>query len=155
MNQLSGWLRAVCWSEDKLCFATLCEDIVLRTVLVSISVSANNDGRSPAWDKTRDVADNDWLAEHSAIKNVSDSAIGGLPHLFEVEFLHTGLIRSDGCALDSDLVLQHSVRTIYGDLVICSVTVLDRQIVVLSLEINVREDMLKKSNKNCNALPFP
>jgi hypothetical protein len=52
-------------------------------------------------------------------------------------------------------VLQHSVRTIYGDLVICSVTVLDRQIVVLSLEINVREDMLKKSNKNCNALPFP
>ncbi len=48
-------------------------------------MSANNDGLSPARNKTRDVLAKDGLTENSTTKNVSDGAIGGLPHLLQAE----------------------------------------------------------------------
>lgn len=45
-------------------------------------------------------------------------------NLLEVELLDTGLIRSDGSALDTDLVLDDSLRSVDGDLVVGLITVL-------------------------------
>lgn len=54
--------------------------------LVSVGMTANDNGFLPARHQTRDVAADDCLAEHSATQDVTDGAIGGLPHLLEVEF---------------------------------------------------------------------
>ena len=46
------------------------------------------------------------LAEHSSVEDVTDGAVGRLPHLLEVELLDTLLIGGDGRALDGNVVLQ-------------------------------------------------
>lgn len=43
--------------------------------------------------------------EHGSIQDVPDGSVGALPHLLQLELLHTGLIRSDGCTLDANVVL--------------------------------------------------
>ena len=142
MNQLSGGFRTISWRENKLCFATLGESVVLRTILVTVCVSADDDGRSPTWDKTRDVADDDWLTEDSSIQNVSNRTVRGLPHLLEVKLFYSSLVWCDCGALNSYFVLQHSVGAVNGYLIVCSVTILNREVVVFRFEINVRENVL-------------
>lgn len=142
MNQLSGGFRSISWRENKLCFATLGESVVLGTILVTVCVSADDDGRSPTWDETRDIADDDWLTEDSTIQNVSNRTVGGLPHLLEVELLNSSLVWCDSSALNSYFVLKHSVGAVDGYLIVCSVTILNREIVVFRFEINVWENVL-------------
>lgn len=60
---------------------------------------------------------------YSNVQDVSDGAVGGQPHLLELELLDTGLIGGDGGALDADAVLLDSFSGVDGDLVICLVTV--------------------------------
>lgn len=54
----------------------LVDNLVLASVLVTISVSTNDNGLSPAWHQSWDVFADNSLSEHSSIKNVSDSSIG-------------------------------------------------------------------------------
>lgn len=37
------------------------------------------------WNDARDVGDHNRLAEDGSVENVSDGAIGALPHLLEIE----------------------------------------------------------------------
>ena len=60
----------------------------------------------------RDVLADDRLPENGSAKNVSDRAIRRLPHLLELELFHPGLIRSDGGALDANVVLLDGVRAV-------------------------------------------
>lgn len=62
--------------------------------------------------------------------------------LLQLEFLNTGLIRSDGGALDTNTVLLDGLSGINGDLIIGLVTVLNAQIVVLEVDIKVRQNQL-------------
>ena len=105
-------------------------------------MSANDDGRSPTWDEARDVADDDWLTEDSTIQNVSNRAVRGLPHLLKVKLLNSSRVWCDSGALNSYFVLQHSVGAVNGYLIVCSVTILNREVVVFRFEINVRENVL-------------
>lgn len=98
---------------------------ILRSVLVSKGMSANDDRLSPAWNESRDVVDHDGLPEHSAVQLVSNGAIGTLPHLFESKLFDSRLVWSDGGALNADLVLLDGVGSIQRDLVIGLVSLLD------------------------------
>ena len=53
--------------------------------------------------------------------------------------------------LDSDVVLQCSVRCVDGDLVVGLVAVLNRQIVVLDVDVQIRFDQLQASTPNTNS----
>ena len=75
MNQLASRFGTISRCENKLCLASLCKCVILAPILVTVSVSTNNDGLGPAGNKTRDIADYDWLTENSAIQNVSDCAV--------------------------------------------------------------------------------
>jgi hypothetical protein len=88
-------------------------------------VSSNNDGLSPAWDESWDVADDDGLTENGTVENVSNSSVRRLPHLLKVELLDTTLIRCNGGALNADFVLLHSLRAVNSNLIICCVTILN------------------------------
>ena len=70
-----------------------------------MSVSSNDDRGGPAGNKCGDVSADDGLSEHSAVKDISNGAIGRLPHFLELKFLNSVLIRSDSGALDSNLML--------------------------------------------------
>jgi hypothetical protein len=79
-------------------------------------------------------------SEDGAAQNVADGAVGGLPHLFEAEFLDSCLIGGDGRALDADMMLLNGVGGIDGHLIIGFVTVLDTQIVVVEVHVEVRQN---------------
>ncbi len=65
------------------------------------SSPAHHDGLFPPGHNTRDVADNNGLAENGAVQNVSYGPIGAQPHLLQIELLHARLVRCYGCALNS------------------------------------------------------
>ena len=112
------------------------------SVLITEGVSANNDGLGPAWHESGDVLDDDGLTEDGSTDDVSDGAVGGSPHLLEVELLDASLIRGDGSALDADLAGLDSLSSLDGDLIVSGVTVLDAQIEVLDVQVQVRSNQL-------------
>lgn len=77
---------------------------------------------------------------------VSDDHMQGgkfmLLTLLQLELLNSGLIGSDGGALDSDRVLLDGLGGINGDLVVGLITVLETEIIVLEVDIKVRVDEL-------------
>jgi hypothetical protein len=62
--------------------------------------------------------------------------------LLQLELLNTGLIGGDGGTLDTNTVLLNSLGGIDGDLVIGLITVLNTQIVVLEIDIEIRQNQL-------------
>lgn len=62
--------------ENHLRLSSFGKNVVLGAVLITVSVSANNDGLGPAGYESRDIADNNWFAEDSTVKYVSDGSVG-------------------------------------------------------------------------------
>lgn len=115
---------------------------VSGSVLVTESVSSDNDRLLPLRNKSRNVLAQDGFSENGTSKIVSDGSVGRLPHLLELEFLNSGLIRSDGGTLDSDLAFLDGLSSIEGDLVVSLVSVFHTQIEVLNGEVKERENEL-------------
>jgi len=65
-----------------------------------------------------------------------------------VHTLNTSLIRGDGGALNTNVVLLDGLGSINGNLVICLITVFHAKIEVLNVNVQVREDELVKGNKS-------
>jgi hypothetical protein len=59
--------------------------IKLVSHLVSMSVTANDDWFRPGGNQTGNVFANDGFPEDSAAEDVTDGAIGRLPHLLQFE----------------------------------------------------------------------
>jgi len=111
-------------------------------VLVAEGMAADTDGGRPVGCQAGHVAHHNGLAEHDAFQDVADGAVRRSPHLLEVEFLHPVLVGRDGGALDAHAVLLDSVGRVDGDLVVGFVAVLDTQVVVLNVEVQVRNNEL-------------
>ena len=88
------------------------------------------------------VAHDDRLAEDDAAEDVADRAVRRPPHLLQAELLDPGLVRGDRRALDADAVLLDGVGGVDRHLVVGLVAVLDRQVVVLEVDVEVRQDQL-------------
>ena len=59
-----------------------------RAVDVAKGVARDGDGFFPGAHHRRDTLDHDGRAEHRAVQNGADGAVGALPHLGKVVFLH-------------------------------------------------------------------
>ena len=116
------------------------DDEVGRLILVAEGVTADHDGVGPARDQPRDVLDHDRLAEDGAAEDVADRAVGRLPHLLEIEFLHPRLVRGDRRALHANAMLADRVRGIDRDLVVRLVALLDAEIVIKQVHVEIGED---------------
>ena len=94
-------------------------------------MAADDDGLGPGRDQTRNVRADDRFSEDRSAQDVTNRSVWRLPHLFQVEFcinelLEKGLARvylteltfhaffvwSDGCTLDSHIVLLNCVGTV-------------------------------------------
>ena len=87
-------------------------------VLVTESMSSNDNRTIPVCYQSGYILNNYWLTENSAIKDVADCSIRTFPHLLQVEFFHTGLIRRYGGTLNTYSVLLDSIGCINGYLII-------------------------------------
>jgi len=135
-------LSAIFGSEGHLELAGSGNDDVGRSVLVSESVTSDDDRLGPSWDEARNVLAENRLAEHGASEDIADSSVRALPHLLQVELFDAKLIRSDGGALDSNLVLLDGCGAIQSNLVVGLISVLHTKVIILNLEVQVGKNQL-------------
>ena len=109
-------------------------------VLVAKGMAGHDDRLGPAWNQTRHVAHDDRLAEDGATKDITDGAVGGLPHLLEAKLLDAGLVRCDGGAFDADMLALDRLGRVDGHLIVGGITVLDAQIVIVEIHIEIRQN---------------
>jgi hypothetical protein len=103
-------------------------------------VTADDDRLGPARHEARHVLHHDRLAEHDAIENVADRAVRRLPHLLQLEFFDAGFVRRDGRAFHGDAVFLGGFGRVDGHLVVGGVAVLDREVVILQVDVEIGED---------------
>ena len=89
-------------------------------------MTSDNDRLCPARNEARDVRTDDRLTENNAAEDVTDGAVGRLPHFLKRKFLYALLIRGDRGAFNTDIVLFDGVGRVNRDLIIRCVTALDR-----------------------------
>ena len=111
-------------------------------VLVAVGVTADDDRLRPARHEAGDVGDDDRLAEDDAAEDVADRAVRRSPHLLQPELLDARLVGRDRGALHADAVLLGGVGGVDRDLVVGGVAVLDAEVVVVELDVEVRQDQL-------------
>ena len=116
-------------------------NVILAAVLITESVSSDDDWLGPAWNALGNIFDDNRLPEDGAVEDVSDGSVWTLPHLLKAELFDTTLIWGDSGALYSNLVLHGSVSSINRDLIISGITRGNRQVIVLSLQVEVRVDV--------------
>ena len=127
-------------TEHHLESARLINCEVSGLVLISKGMSADNDGLLPARNQSWDVLDDDRLAEDGAVKDVTDGAIGTLPHFLEFELFDACFIRSDGGALDANFALLDCFGSFKRNFVFSEIPVLNAEIEVEDLQIEEGED---------------
>ena len=94
------------------------------------------------WNKTWNVADDDWFAEDHATKDVADSSVGRLPHLLQAKLFNACFIRSNSCALNTNAMLLNCFSGIDSDLIIGCIAVFHAKVVVLKVDVEIRQDQL-------------
>lgn len=70
-----GWSAAIFWMENQLSSSWNLIDGILSSILITISVSTNNDWLGPAWNNSWNVLDDNWLSEDSSVQDVSNGTV--------------------------------------------------------------------------------
>ena len=105
-----------------------------------MSMTTNHDGLGPARYKLWNIAADDWFTKHNATEDVTNRAVWRLPHFLQAELFNASFVRGNGCALHADTVLQNCVRRVNRDLVVCGIAMLHTKVVVLKIDVEVRQD---------------
>src|SRR6202042_834930 len=74
--------------------------------------------------------------------DVADGAVRAPPHLFQMEFFDPRFIWGDGRAFDANASGLDRLGGVDRDLVVCRVAILDREIVVLEIDVQIGMDKL-------------
>ena len=105
-------------------------------------MSTDDDWFCPTWNTSGNVLDDDWLTENDTSNNITESSVGRLPHLLQIEFLDSSFVRSDSSTFDTNFAGFDGRCSVDGYLVISGITVFDTQVVVLDVEVQMGEDEL-------------
>lgn len=80
-------------------------------------MTTDDDGLFPAWDETGDARNDNWFTEDCSIEDISNSPIGGSPHLLQFEFY--GQTRAKikdikpSTRASSGVIVAHLIPTLY------------------------------------------
>ena len=132
--------RAVGRREHKLRLARAGHAVLRRAVDIAKGVAGDGDGGLPGAHDRPDAAHHDRRAENRAVQNGADGAVGALPHLGKVVFLHALGVGGDGGALDGHAVLFVGVGGVDGHLVFGFLAVDKAEVIVFGLEVHKRQD---------------
>jgi hypothetical protein len=155
VDLLRSSCRSIIRGVNEVHFSWLGHDSVLAQVLITVSVSTDDDGLGPAWDKSWNVRDDDWFPEDGTIQDVSNGSIWGLPHFAQPKLFNSILIWGDGGALNSHLAQGDGFCCINSDLIFSCISVFNAQIKVLGIKIKIWVNMLKEIEIESVNLLFP
>src|SRR6185369_8092875 len=116
------------WGEFNRKLARFLYGEIRRLILIAKRMTADDDRLIPTLHIARYITADNRLAENRAIQNIADSAVGRLPHLFEVELFHTRFIRCNSGAFYPHTVLLDGIGRFNRDFILSFVAVFDRQI---------------------------
>ena len=102
VNGLAGDLLPLAVAHDDVSRVAAFDLCLDRIVDVAVGVAGEHYGLSPARDVGRYTLYENGRAEHRAVENAAYSAVGALPHLFEVILLYALGIGGNCCALYRD-----------------------------------------------------
>ena len=109
-------------------------------VYVAVRVTGNDDRLLPAGHERSYAAHDDGRTEHRTVHLGTDGRVGARPHLLQPEFLHALRVGGYGGALHAHAEPEARFRRVHGHLVVRRVAVLEREVVILRLEIHIRSD---------------
>lgn len=95
-------------------------------------MTANDNGFHPSRHQPGNVLADNSFPEDSATEDVSNCPIGRLPHLLQLELLHSLLIRSYGCTLYANVVFLYGFSSFHSYFIICSITMLNAQVIAVT-----------------------
>ena len=122
-------------SENNLESSWFVNNKISSSILISKSVSSDNNGFFPSWNKSWDIVDDDRFSKDGTIENVSNGSIGTFPHLFKFEFFDSCFVRCDGGTFNSYFTLFDSIGGIDGNLINCSISMLNTEIKIFDIKI--------------------
>ena len=105
-------------------------------------MSTNNNRLLPSRNKSWYIFNDYRLSKHSPIQNISDRAVGTLPHFLQIKLLYSRLIRCNGCTFNSYFVFLNRLSRIDRNLIISRITMLDSQIKIFDIYIQIRQYQL-------------
>ena len=82
---------------------------------------------------------NDRCTEYRSVKNCTDRTIRALIHLLEIIFVHTGMIWCDRRTFYCNTIFLSCFSSIDRNLVICFITIIQPEIIILCVQINKRK----------------
>ena len=84
----------------------------------------------------------EYILEHRSVEQRADGAVGALPHLAEVIFVHARGIGCDGGTLYGNTKALGRLGGIDRHLVACALALREAKVIVLGLEVHERLDEL-------------
>ena len=108
-------------------------------VLVAERVTSHHNRLCPTRHQTRNVVYDNRLAEDRTTENVANGAVRRLPHFLEAELLHTRLVGGYRGAFDTHMFALDRFCRVDGHLVIRGVAVLDSQVVIVEIDVEIRQ----------------
>ena len=82
---------------------------------------------------------NDWCTKYGSVKNRTNRTVRALIHFFEIIFIHTCMIRCDGRTFNCNTILLCCFSSINRNLIICFITIIQSEIIILCIQINKRK----------------
>ena len=139
MDQAAGFI-AVLVGNDQFCLAAGLHHHLGVFIYVAVRMTGNGDGLGPGGDVGGDSLHDNGGAEHSAVQNGTDGAVGGFPHLFEMVLVHPGSVGGDGGTFYRHTVLFSCLGRIKGYLVVGFIAVFQAQVVVFGFQVHIGAD---------------
>jgi len=81
-NFVSFFITAIIGCEHDIESTWFLRNEIRSLILISIGVSADNNGFSPRGNESRNIFDDNGFSEYRTVQVVSDGSVGGFPHLF-------------------------------------------------------------------------
>ena len=132
VNGLSHF-RSVFRGENKLRFPRRGHLDLHIFIHVTISMSCQSDRLFPVLDTRFNTFYHNRCTENSSVKSSPDGAVRALPHFFQIVFCHTCSIWCNGCTFYGNTIFFCCFCRVNGYLIVCFVTMLQSQIIVLCL----------------------
>ncbi len=105
-------------------------------------MAGDGDGSFPAAHGRLDAGQRDGRAEDGAVEHRADGAVGALPHLVEVIFVHALEVRGDRGALHGHAQALVGLGGVERHLVGGGVAVGQSQVIIFGLEVDEGQDEL-------------
>ena len=113
---------------------------VHRGINVAVGMAGKHDGLFPTGHVRTDALAQNGRAEHRAVENAADRAVGTFPHFFKAVFLHALQVGRDRGAFYGYTVFFRGKRALLRHLVVGPIAVFKPQIIIFRFQLDVRFD---------------